>query len=245
MDPSIDPPAIVRAAKATLKERAARVRALHKSHLKSALENAILLGSELQAAKDQCVTEGRAWTDWLREAEMSRTTADRNRRAFANKEKFLDGNGALCTTVVQMGLVEALNWAAGPDVPDEETTTLDKPVTCDRCQRVGPVKDCPQCAELLAAARGKKTREPGDDTDAEKEQKKKDDEAKKKQGKSVFDWPVIDTPFGQLVRALDTFGKAFGCKETPQVEGLRRMLSDWRETLKKVYKAVAKQQAPN
>lgn len=65
-----------------------------------------------------------------------------------------------------------------------------------------------------------------------------------KNGWVVFDWKIIEAPFGQLVRAVDAWGTAYGVKNAPETSCLRAKLSDFLDSLKKLHQRISKQKAP-
>lgn len=121
--------------------------------------------------------------------------------------------------------------------PAPVDATPEKPPSlfCGRCQRVGPVKDCPQCADVRNA---KPEREPGDDSEADA-QAKATDKAKPKPGSELFDWRAYEASFGQVARAPDTIGKAFPSEKASaeykeaikHLEGLAKVMADWKKRL--------------
>ena len=56
----------------------------------------------------------------------------------------------------------------------------------------------------------------------------------------IFDWKLFDSEIGKMYRQVDKFGNAYGCKDTPEAEGLRRQLKEFREQ----FKAWAKNKEP-
>lgn len=121
----------------SLSERALKVKAmcgLHTRTIRTALEQARDIGRELQAAKEQCVSESKGWLEWLATAGMKRQKAARYMRI-----------AEYWTTLVEDGrfshgltVAEALEIIGDPEPDDEE--------------------------EAATNGRPKGTREPGDDT---------------------------------------------------------------------------------
>jgi hypothetical protein len=129
--------------------------------------------------------------------------------------------------------------------PGEEGVKAAESAFCQRCQRIGPVKDCAACAELKSL--NKRTK--GAATELEKhkaEEKGKKEEAKSqpKAGAPKFDWKPTDQYVGTLVRQVDLFGNAYKVKEHLEVDSLRKRLADWHADFKEVYERIAKQKAP-
>lgn len=58
------------------------------------------------------------------------------------------------------------------------------PLHCERCSRIGPVKDCPKCKEL-GNRKAKKAPKPP------------------KSGEVIYDWKAHDTELGRVVRSAD------------------------------------------
>jgi hypothetical protein len=86
-------------------------------------------------------------------------------------------------------------------------------------------------------------REPGyepDEIEAEKGAKK----AKPKNGAVLFDWDKFYRDWGALLRQVDNFGNAYGCKEAATTEELRNQLTRWKEQFKDQYRAVTGQEPP-
>jgi hypothetical protein len=83
---------------------------------------------------------------------------------------------------------------AGMAPPPEEPEVL-----CEDCQRRGPRRDCPQCEELALV-------EPSTPPPAREPRAPRGP----KPGQPVFTINMVDTPFGQLVRAFDVARKHWG-----------------------------------
>jgi hypothetical protein len=92
---------------------------------------------------------------------------------------------------------------APPGAPGSETGKITgkdgksypapKQVTCERCQRTGPVKGCQKCADLLAKA-GKKPPKPP---------------RPKKPSSVKFDFKEYDKHLGSVVRGIDDLKRAY------------------------------------
>ena len=67
-------------------------------------------------------------------------------------------------------------------------------VFCQKCSRVGPVKNCPQCDGLRAQINVKK---------------RNDRAAKPKSGSMKYDWDKFKTNFGVVARAADAIAKGY------------------------------------
>jgi len=77
-------------------------------------------------------------------------------------------------------------------------------------------------------------REPGDDTEAIEAEKKALRE-QPKNGSPIFDWKVIEEPYGKLVRSVDLLGNAFRCKESARLNAVREQLASAHSGLKTIY----------
>jgi hypothetical protein len=114
-----------------------------------------------------------------------------------------------------------------PDRGDAYEGPLDPPSPlCDRCQRIGPVRDCALCEKL-------RRRKPKPRRDRPT-----------RNGAVVFDWKAYMAHYGGLMRQVDVLGNAFGCKESLEARGLRRLLHEWHVRFKKLYTAKSKRKAP-
>ncbi len=109
------------------------------------------------------------------------------------------------------------------------------PYICDRCKRMGlkaPRRGCQSCADGQAARAEKKSTE------------KKSTKKKPKSGAVKFDWKAFHSEYGALLRQVDKFGNAYGVKEHPMAEGLRRRLAEFHADFKKWTQFVTKQKPP-
>ena len=113
---------------------------------------------------------------------------------------------------------------------DGKTYPATKPILCDRCKRVGQVKDCNKCAELQAEAKKdtkvkpaddatqeveksmpaepEKEREPGDDTQYEEEEKAR--EKAHKSGAVKFNLQAFESHIGHAYAELARLAHAKG-----------------------------------
>jgi DNA-binding CsgD family transcriptional regulator len=103
-----------------------------------------------------------------------------------------------------------------------------QPVKCERCTRLNlQVPDCPQCEEARQNKK-KPTREPGDDSQAEKEEK----QAKRSNGKAVFDDRKIEDAYGKLARLFNDRATAHGHQKhsgwTKVREHLNSLVTAWK-----------------
>ncbi len=92
-----------------------------------------------------------------------------------------------------------------------------KAIHCERCARVGPVKDCPRCAEARKAAGSKKV-----GTGKKKPPKN---------GQAVWTWKAFETSFGALVREIDKLGGAYKAKTSKTADDLRTRLKDFKAAM--------------
>jgi hypothetical protein len=253
------PPAIVREAD-SLKERMARIKAMHAAHLKTTLEQARDIGKELSELREQCRQEQIPWTHALVEVGVSRRTASRNIRIWENWSRLV-ANGPL---VAQFGVAEALIWLAGADEEDEEQATtkpaatppptppgvLGPSIFCRDCRTRGPKKDCKQCKALRTPptirtnANGQPTQRTGTGDDSHAAGESVANDRKPKPGAVLFDWKTFNSAFGALVREIDRLGNAYRCKESPAAEELRTVLKQFKRQFKDLYQNVAKQKPP-
>ncbi len=65
-----------------------------------------------------------------------------------------------------------------------------------------------------------------------------------KNGAVTFDWKTFTAAFGALYREIDRLGNAYKCKDSPEAEGLRRLLREWRQEFRKVFKVKSGQKPP-
>lgn len=79
----------------------------------------------------------------------------------------------------------------------------------------------------------KPEREPGDDTEAIKEEKATRNGA-------TWDSGKFEGAFGTLIREIDVLGKLYKAKETPEANGLRRLLREYKEQFHSWRKALVK-----
>jgi hypothetical protein len=87
---------------------------------------------------------------------------------------------------------------------------------CERCTRVGPVKDCQACESLGNPA------------------KKEEPEKPRKSGSTKFDEKLIETTYGPLVRIIDKRATLMGKCPTPRGPAAKADQDDLRARLSKV-----------
>ncbi len=166
---------------ATLAERAAKVRQMQLSHVRTTLEQARDIGRELAAAKEQCVREGKPWLPWLQQAKVSRCTAARYIRINQHWSSLVD-HVSLAT---HGGVMEAINSIAGQGADEQEIgqfqgNSAPAGLPCRPCRlrgKTAATPGCKSCEEFNAsgnppgAATEEKEapaeRDPGDDTETE------------------------------------------------------------------------------
>ena len=84
-----------------------------------------------------------------------------------------------------------------------------------------------------------------DQNDAVRELRKPKKPGKKpKSGSIKFDWKKLYREWEALYRAVDRFGNAFQCKESPDAEALRKQLREWKTDIKAIYMRLSKEAAP-
>ena len=135
-----------------------------------------------------------------------------------------------------------------PPPPDVRQVTPPLSLLCDRCTRLGPSKNCKACADLQARrdkASGRGTpppdREPGDDTETIAEDQQQAKAARASNGRPVFEWRHdVEQPLGNLVRAVDEFGKSHRAKESVEAKALRSLLERFQNMFKAWRKRVEK-----
>lgn len=70
-------------------------------------------------------------------------------------------------------------------------------------------------------------------------------EKPKKNGQqAAYDWKGFSAAWGALVREIDKFGNVHKAKDTPEANGLRRKLEEWKKDFRAWFKAVTKQKPP-
>jgi hypothetical protein len=145
----LDPAAETRPA-CTLSELAAKVRQMHKEHVRTTLEQARLIGVELQAAKRQCAEEGKSWLGWLEEAGINRVTAWKYIRIAENWTLLVD----YVSLAKHGGVDGAIKHLAGGEGQEEEPGQKGPPkerLLCRACRVSGaPKYGCEDCAAMNA-----------------------------------------------------------------------------------------------
>lgn len=61
---------------------------------------------------------------------------------------------------------------------------------------------------------------------------------------AAYDWKGFSAAWGALVREVDKFGNVHKAKDTPEANGLRRKLEEWKKDFRAWFKAVTKKAAP-
>jgi hypothetical protein len=179
------------------------------------------LGQELNDLKEQCIQENKDWLPVVEKTGIPPRTA--NRWMLKAYKKLHPESDISQMADGEQAREEIPEREPGDESPRGEEDPVVRPesVFCPRCQRVGPAKNCQACLDL----RGRKPKT--QPTERPKE--------KPKNGKPVFDWKLVEEPFGKLVRSLDLFGNAFGCKESPAVEAIRKKFEEAHKDLKDLY----------
>lgn len=102
-----------------------------------------------------------------------------------------------------------------------------KPIHCDRCQRVSPVKDCPKCAELQAKAGKKAKAKPGGKTP--------------KVGEDLGAvWKPHEDLLGKLIRSNEQIAANYKVKGSPEYKQAFGLLNDYAGLVKAWKKHLAK-----
>ncbi len=143
----------------TLAARAAKVRQMHKEHIRTTLEQARDIGAELRAAKEQCVREGKPWLPWLDEAKMNHRTGQQYMRIAEHWSLLVDH----AHFAAHGGVTEAINYLAGAVEEEKEIGTRPRstnpaagmapappipPKLCPKCERQGYRLNCERCQKL-------------------------------------------------------------------------------------------------
>jgi hypothetical protein len=77
-----------------------------------------------------------------------------------------------------------------------------------------------------------------------KKQKKGQRRPTTRSGSMKFDWRHLESNYGNLIRQIDAMGNAFGTKDTPEAQGLRRKLAEWLKDIKAWYRKISRQKPP-
>jgi hypothetical protein len=118
--------------------------------------------------------------------------------------------------------VDSLSDEAKKQVLDGNSTAtkaeIASSIFCSRCRRVGPVKDCPNCAQFRTKAG---TPKPSDGGGGGK---------KPKAGAEKFSWRDYDKHLGHVIRGVDDIEKAYEtCDEIIEVRSLlQRFVKVWK-----------------
>lgn len=247
---SLTPPAISKQAEdAEMQqlayEAAAAIEAADKA-TKNTLERYKEAGEALAKAKKKC-GHGK-WLPWLKTHGIDLWKAARAIRVSSNWAKL--GTAP--------NLKEALKTLADPGEETEKAKPVEVAPLCRRCQNVGPAKDCKACEEAEAEWKSQKKgkskpdeeaadepadREPGDDTEHE-EQAKVEEKAQPKPGMPKYEIKGADKGVSILTLEVDKFGNAFGVKEKPEVDKMRKRIADWHDDFKALVEKHLKAKSP-
>ncbi len=208
----------------TLAARAAKVRQMHKEHIRTTLEQARDIGAELRAAKEQCVREGKPWLPWLDEAKMNHRTGQQYMRIAEHWSLLVDHTHF----AAHGGVTEAINYLAGAVEEEKEIGTRPRStnpaagmappppqaaVKCVNCRRKGASGlNCEECKRLNSAPTRRRAepaalppeREPGDDdgeVDAEQD----------------YDLKRLDKAMKPMWKEYAKVGALYGLKVGPTV----------------------------
>lgn len=102
---------------------------------------------------------------------------------------------------------------------DGKTREVPAQIFCPRCNRIGPVKDCPNCAELRA---------------------KKPKTTKPKQGKPLFSFREWEKDFGKVVRGMTQLAKAYNDAESADHTKAEKLLTAFFEHFTAWHKKLTK-----
>jgi hypothetical protein len=104
----------------------------------------------------------------------------------------------------------------------ELLNTAAPPLLCRRCRTQRARPGCKDCAAMRPLPSGQ-TRKPG----------------KHKTGQVILDRRAFSKALGELIRAVDKIGSAYGCKETREAKQLRQDLGDWSSRFKLWHQVVS------
>lgn len=156
------------------------------------------------------------WSGWLaRHVPFVQATARRYMR-IAHEWQQVKGMKSL-REVIEF-FVSPLPEAA--DLSKDPIATL-----CERCRRVGPVKDCPNCATVRAAAEQKAAAEAKKNKEKRKKNKKKQEPASEE--RPAWNGKTFRDLYARLLRFVQEVAKAEKRHESPQYLGLCRLLSEF------------------
>ena len=242
MPPDPHPPAIVRES-AELKEMAWQIKAdldAGGQKVKAGLDIVRKAGETLLKAK--ALMKRGDWGGWLLSNKIDSQRASEAMRIAAHWTKIPESGS-------MRGAVRALTEFEEPQIPgagdlsQQGPSSLNKVTSsgvattfesrfCDRCQRVGPAKDCPQCAML---AKIPFVYEPGDDSDAiegEEAARKAKNKAAGKPGQVLIDWRRYFTTYGVLAKLPDKIADAYPKEaNSPDFHAMLRTLNVLAESM--------------
>lgn len=99
-------------------------------------------------------------------------------------------------------------------------------IYCDRCARVGPIKDCPKCEQLRV-----------------EQGRRKKPLKKKKPGSILFDWAEFDRHYGHVARGPDEVGRAYHVEaNSTEFHACHRLLNEFRKVWEQWKKRLSKHQ---
>jgi hypothetical protein len=189
---------------------------MHKEHVRTALEQARLIGVELQAAKRQCVEEGESWLGWLEVSGINRVTAWKYMRIAENWTLLVD----YVSLAKHGGVDGAVKHLAGGEGQEEEPGQREPPEErrlCRACRVNGaPKYGCEDCAAMNAPgepAEGPPDTAPGavDQTTApEREPGSDDGEVDASEEERTFPMRKVEDAYRPLWSLYRAIGRTFG-----------------------------------
>ncbi len=211
----------------TLASMIAKVRLMHKEHIRTTLEQARDIGNVLRAMKELCVREGRPWLPALKEAKMSPRTASDHMR-IAEKWSLLVDHEQFAA---HGGVTEAIRWLAGAEREEEELGTRPRStspaagmappppvaaVRCVNCTRKGASGlNCEACKELNRGRGGRKPDPPKPPPDTQREPG--EDDGDLDAAAERYDEKRLDSVTGPLLRELRKIALLHGL-QTPDAK---------------------------
>lgn len=232
---TMNPPSVVKKAD-SLAERLTRVKAM-KNGLNQTLRQSVTqardIGTELTEAKYQCAAENIAWHSWLQKANIGISSATNYIKIAKYWTRLVDHSDFSPST----GLAEALKIVTTFKDNSEHISPAPPSQFCERCQRVGPVKDCPECAALHDLSG---ERQAGDDSEQEAAAAAAA-KAAPKNGAELFKWREFEKEFRHVVKLNDDMAKI---APPALAKEANEHLSAYLKVSSRMYQAVTSQPVP-
>lgn len=232
---TMNPPAITKTA-ISLAERISRLKAM-KNRFNEGLRNTLIMardmGQELLEAKDQCTKEQTGWGAWLKKANLQERPAQQYMRVAKYWTKLVEHPKFNSGT----GLAESLEILASIKHDPEPPGPITPSQFCERCQRVGPVKDCPECAALHDLSG---ERQAGDDSEQEAAAAAAS-KAAPRNGAELFKWREFEKEFRHVVKLNDDMAKI---APPALAKEANEHLSAYLKVSSRMYQAVTSQPVP-